>query len=152
VAALFLASHLGTGPSTATQLPSQVPAAPRDARTILNRLFESDLPISNGAVQDETTDPNELLGRPHQYTSRASFDVPGADPTAPNHRVERGGAVEVFADAADAKARYEYLDGIRKAAPLLVEYDYVNGPVLVRITGKLKPSVAAQFEEAVRGL
>ncbi|MGI5241133.1 hypothetical protein [Dactylosporangium sp. CA-139066] len=39
------------------------------------------------------------------------------------------------------------------ANPILgTEYDYVNGSVLVRITGKVKPSVAKTFESAVAAL
>ncbi|MEU4168685.1 hypothetical protein AB0F46_17640 [Streptomyces sp. NPDC026665] len=108
-----------------------------------------------GAVTAEN-DPNHLLGRPGEYTSKVTFSdswvqasqVTGADPGA----VERGGAVEVFADAADARARAEYIRAIAKSSPALAEYDYVNGPVLVRVSRYLTPKQAAQYESAAAEL
>ncbi|KAB1986334.1 hypothetical protein [Streptomyces triticiradicis] len=108
-----------------------------------------------GTVTAEN-DPNHLLGRPGEYTSKVTFSdswvqasqVTGADPGA----VERGGAVEVFADASDARARAEYIRGIAESSPALAEYDYVHGPVLVRVSRYLTPKQAAQYESAAAGL
>ncbi|WP_203924735.1 hypothetical protein [Rugosimonospora africana] len=109
--------------------------------------------MSNGAVQDENTDPNNLIGRPSEYTSRASFDVAGGDPNGDRYTTDRGGVIEVFPDAATAKARAEYIQTQLNANPVLgTEYDYLTGSVLVRITGKVKPSVAGKFQAAVAGL
>lgn len=147
-------------PATA-QLPSAsvsvatgpVPAAALDAKQVLDKLTAAGLPITHAATQDENSDPNNLLGRPGQYTSRASFDVPGGDSGAKPGSVDRGGVVEVFGAAADAKRRVDYIQGLLKGNPVLgTEYDYQAGPVLVRVTGKVKPSVAARFQQAVTKL
>jgi hypothetical protein len=142
--------------TTASAAPSPVeppPAAPLDAKAVLAKLTAAGLPMSKGSVQDENTDPNNLLGRPNEYTSRACFDVDGADPTADKYSVDRGGVIEVFANASDARARADYIAGVLKAAPMLgSEYHYLAGPVLVRISGKVKPSVAAKFQAAVAAL
>jgi hypothetical protein len=53
-------------------------------------------------------------------------------------------------DAAGAKARADHIQTALKGAAILgSEYDYTAGPVLLRITGNVKPSVAAQFQTAV---
>jgi hypothetical protein len=128
-------------------------AAPMTAKAVLDKLTAAALPISNSAVQDENTDPNNLLGRPNGYTSRASFDLSGGDPESKPYGIDRGGVIEVFADAAAAKTRADYIAGLQKQSPILgTEYHYLNGPVLVRITGKVKPSDAAKYEAAVAAL
>ncbi|MGW3914209.1 hypothetical protein ACWEBX_22175 [Streptomyces sp. NPDC005070] len=108
-----------------------------------------------GTVTAEN-DPNHLLGRPDEYTSKVTFSdswvqasqVTGADPGA----VERGGAIEVFADASDARARADYLRGIAESSPAFAEYDYVHGSVLVRVSRYLTPKQAAQYESAAADL
>lgn len=146
------ASPPAAAPSSAA--PSPTPsAAAVTAKQILDQLVAAGLPVTNGAVQDENTDPNNLLGRPNGYLHRASFDVPGGDPDAEKGSVDRGGVIEVWADAAGAKARAEFIQTTLKAAQILgTEYHYLNGPVLVRVTGKVKPSVAKPFEAAVAAL
>jgi hypothetical protein len=102
------------------------------------------------------TDPNKLLGRPNGYTSKVSFtdsrigpdDLLGVEPGG----VDAGGSVEVFADADAAAARQQYIQQLQKAAPLLgTEYSYVDGTALVRVSGKLTPDQAADYERAVAG-
>ncbi|MFI9323212.1 hypothetical protein ACIGXI_26005 [Kitasatospora aureofaciens] len=60
----------------------------------------------------------------------------------------RGGAIEVFASEADAKARSEYIQGIVKGVPALMEYDYVRGPVLVRVSKLLTSNQAKALQAA----
>jgi hypothetical protein len=124
-----------------------------DAKGVANALATAGLPVTNIVAQDENTDPNNLLGRPGGYLSRASFDVPGGDKDAEQHSVERGGVVEVFLDAAAAQARSKYIQDTLKSMQMLgTEYNYMNGPVLVRIAGKVKPSMAKPFGAALAGL
>lgn len=109
----------------------------------------------SGTVTAEN-DPNKLLGRPHQYTSKITFDdtriaavdVSGTD----KGDVERGGAIEAFANPADAKARAEYIQTVTKSMPMLAEYDYVHGSVLVRVSRYLTPEQAAEYEAAADAL
>jgi hypothetical protein len=139
-----------TGPRASTAAPS---VAPVDARGVLGQLATAGMPISAGVVQDENTDPNQLLGRPNGYASRASFDVPGGNAKGEKYDIDRGGVIEVWPDAASAKTRADYIAGLQKGSTLLgSEYHYLNGPVLVRVSGKVKPSVAKQFATAVARL
>ncbi|MFF3612935.1 hypothetical protein [Streptomyces sp. NPDC002580] len=109
----------------------------------------------SGTVTAED-DPNDLLGRPHQYTSKVTFsdsrisadDVSGTEKDG----VERGGSIEVFATAADAKTRATYIQDVTKGMPALTEYDYVNGTVLVRVSHYLTPEQAAEYKSAVDAL
>lgn len=142
------AAQAPTASAAAGAKPSA--AATVSISEVLARLTRAGLPLSNPAAQDENTDPNNLLGRPNGYIARASFDVPGGDPEGDQHTIERGGVIEVWPDEAAARRRSTYLQDLVKNAPILgTEYDYVRGPVLLRITGKVKPSVAAQFEAAL---
>ncbi|MFJ1652380.1 hypothetical protein ACIOC2_13370 [Streptomyces sp. NPDC088337] len=108
-----------------------------------------------GTITEEN-DPNHLLGRPNQYTSKVTFtdsrlkaaDVVGAEEGA----VERGGAVEVFADPVDAQARAKYIGSVTKSMPTLAEYDYVHGSILVRVSHYLTPAQAAEYKAAADGL
>ncbi|MER5603936.1 hypothetical protein [Streptomyces sp. NPDC002265] len=101
-------------------------------------------------------DPNHLLGRPHQYTSKITFpdgrikpsDVEGTD----KDDVERGDAIEVFANAEDAQARAKYIQAITQSLPTLSEYDYISGAVLVRVSHYLPPTQAASCKTAADDL
>lgn len=93
-------------------------------------------------------DPNDLLGRPNGYTSKVAFtdsripaeDVEFSDPDA----IERGGSVEVFADQAGAQKRKQYIQTIAAELPFATEYDYVSGPILVRVSQELTPDQAGE--------
>jgi serine/threonine protein kinase len=100
------------------------------------------------------TDPNKLLGRPNGYTSKASFtdsrikpnDILGAEPGS----VDAGGSVEVFASADAAAARQRYIQQVQRTAPFVgTEYSYLDGAVLVRVSGKLTPDQAAEYERVI---
>ena len=54
----------------------------------------------------------------------------------------------MFPDADLAKGRAEYIQGVLKNSGFGEEYDYVHGPVLVRVTGNLSPSKARDYEVA----
>lgn len=102
------------------------------------------------------SDPNHLLGRPGQYTSKTAFadprvkaaDVQGEERDA----IDRGGSVEVYPTAAGAKARAAYIQKIAQAMPSVTEYDYVHGGVLVRVSNLLTPDQAAAYRRLANGL
>ena len=60
----------------------------------------------------------------------------------------------MFADGADAHVRSDYIqETLASLGPIAgTEYHYLTGPILVRVTGELPPSVAADYEAAVAGL
>ncbi|MFE9555618.1 hypothetical protein ACFYOD_19360 [Streptomyces sp. NPDC006703] len=97
-------------------------------------------------------DPNHLLGRSGQYTSKVTFtdsrikasDTDGLKPGD----VELGGAVETFTSSADAGARAKYIQAVTKSIPALTEYDYVHGALVVRVSRFLTPAQASTYKAA----
>ena len=55
----------------------------------------------------------------------------------------------MFPDANLAKGRAEYIQGVLRNSGLGAEHDYLQGPVLVRVTGNLSPSKAQDHERAL---
>jgi hypothetical protein len=149
-------SMSATAPESATAAAPSTTAPAMDAATALANLKDAGLPITDSAVITETNDANDLIGRPGQYVSKVAFadsrlGVP-IDPAEPGN--EGGGSIEVFADGADAQARSDYIQAtLQSLGPIAgTEYHYLTGPILVRVTGELPPSVAAEYEAAVAGL
>jgi hypothetical protein len=97
-------------------------------------------------------DSNHLLGRPHEYTSAVKFKdsrVKGDDVIASDqYDVSWGGGIEVFASHDDAQTRADYIQSVTKGLPLLGEYDYVHGKVLVRVSHYLTRTQAAEYDRA----
>ena len=139
----------------ATTADATIEAKAPDASALVTKLEAAKLGLTNVAVQDEDTDPNNLIGRPNGYTSRASADLPGGDTDAEKYDTARGLVVEVFADAASAKRRAEFIESAQQGAPILgTEYHYFtkDGTGLVRVSGKIKPTAAKKIEAAVAEL
>jgi hypothetical protein len=143
-----------TSPASPTPKPP-APAAPHDAKTVLAKLIAARVGLSHGSVQDENTDPNNLLGRPNGYTSRACADMPGGDTNGERYDISRGLVIEVWPTAGDADGRSTYIqDTLKNMRILGTEYHYRadQGRVLVRVSGKVKPSLAKKVEAALAGL
>ena len=126
---LLLLAGCGASP-TSTPTPAM---PPMDAA--LAALKAAGLPIAEVTTYTAATDPNHLLGRPNQYTAKLSWHdsrLPApADPTA--IEVSDGGGLELWPDQAAAQARADYIQGIGKSLPAFAEYDFVHGPLLLRL-------------------
>jgi hypothetical protein len=142
----------------ATTAPTASPAAssapPLTAAGLVAQYKAGGMPVSKVIVYSAATDPNDLLGRPNGYLSKAAFTDTRlkASEVASYSKgdVARGGSVEVFSDAASAKARMKYIQATLKAAPMLgTEYDYLLGAALVRVSGLLTPSQAVLYQTAL---
>lgn len=120
-------------------------AAPT-AETTLAFLQARGLPITGVIAYNATTDPNHLLGRPNGYLSKVAWQDTRLSQTgqsADPGGVEWGGSIEVFRDHTMALARANYIGALEQASPLFgSEYDYILGPVLMRISGTLTPAQA----------
>jgi hypothetical protein len=96
-------------------------------------------------VYNDKTDPNGLMGRQGQYTSKVSWEPKGA--SADEISVaERGSSIEVFSSAHDAQGRYDYLQSFNSAAFLADGYDYVAGSALLRLNKSYTPAEAHDLE------
>ncbi|WP_310604814.1 Ig-like domain-containing protein [Anaerosporobacter sp.] len=119
------------------------------AEEIVNKFIDAGLNVGTVIVYDETTDPNNKLGRPNQYTSKVNFadsqvtqyDYEGATPV--------GGTVEVFNNSADAKARYDYIYSVAHGT-IFEQYMYLQNNVLLRLDFELTPTQASEYEKVLK--
>jgi hypothetical protein len=125
---------------------------PQSADDVLQGLKDKEMPISESIVYTAKNDPNELLGRPNQYTSKVMFKDTrlNPDPIAKEFDVQNGGSIEVFEDEDDAIARAKYLETITKSFSFSAEYAYREGTVLLRLSHRLTPDQAAEYEDAFK--
>lgn len=101
-------------------------------------------------VQDltEETDPNDLLGRPNGYSAATVLHDSRAE-CGDGPGVDCGAVIEQWPDEDAAQDRADYIQGILEDSPVLgSEYDYVNGSLLLRVSGALTPSEAEEYEQA----
>lgn len=146
------AAASGPAPASGSPSPAAPPKAALTAVQALAELTKAVPSAKQNIVITETNDRNHLLGRPGQYTSKVTFtdsrikpeDVASLD----KDDVQQGGIIEVFATAADAKARADYIQNIVKSLPMFLEYDYPHGVYLVRVSKYLTPTQAAEYDKA----
>lgn len=131
---------VATHPSTASP-PS--PSASASMPTLTAEQIAAKMGLKNVFAYNAQTDPNQLLGRQGEYTSKLNWGGATSD--------ESNNSIEVFAATADAQARYEYLQGFRP--PFGDGYDHLNGVYLLRLSSDWTPAQAAQikaqFDQAV---
>jgi hypothetical protein len=98
----------------------------------------------------EDNDPNDKIGRPNGYTGGAVLYDRNVSCTELG--VDCGATIEIWPTAEGARARAAYIQGLLKGAPALgAEYDYLNGPALLRVAGDIKPSKAKAYGAAFGG-
>lgn len=114
-------------------MASSVPSAAQVIQALIAKRLPARLTIAYTAA----TDPTHLLGRPNGYTSKANFsDRRISTSETPASAIDLGGSVEVYRSSGAAVTRVRAIQILDKADPLLgSEYDYLNGPVLVRVSG-----------------
>jgi hypothetical protein len=104
----------------------------------------------------EESDPNDKLGRPGGYVSKAAFvdsRIDAGDVLGEKGDVQFGGGVEVFTDPVDAQARKAYVEETLEAAQVFgSEYMAVAGGALLRVSGELTPKQWRAYERAWPGV
>jgi hypothetical protein len=129
-------------------------AAPT-AESVESYLAAKGLPITGVVAFDASTDPNHLLGRPNGYLSKVAWQdprIPQTNQSSDPGGIEWGGGIEVFPTAAAATARASYISSIGQSSSFLAnEYDYVLGPIFMRITGTFIPTTADGYRSALTG-
>ncbi|WP_139346715.1 PGRS-family protein [Sinomonas mesophila] len=131
---------------SATPTPTKTSAA--DATAIAERIKTGVPSITGITTVTETNDSNQLIGRPGQYTSAAWVADSGAVVGATG--ADGGAVVEVFATEADAAARSIYIqETLTRLGPAFgTEWHHLSGATLLRVSGKLAPSVNEQYKLA----
>ncbi|MFD7558864.1 hypothetical protein ACFV9E_30560 [Streptomyces sp. NPDC059835] len=146
---------VSSGQATATS--STTPATSESDATSAFAVVSATVPSAKiGTTVTAESDPNHLLGRPHQYTSKVTFTdgrIPAADTDGKTpDDLALGGSIESFSNAADAKARADYIQAATSSLPMLTEYHYLHGTTLIRVTHLLTPTQAADYEKAAAKL
>jgi len=100
-------------------------------------------------------DPKKLLGGPCGYLSKVSFTdsrISTAPDTASFSKdvspgsVDLGGIVEVFPHTQGAQEHMTFIQSVAKRLPMVSEYDYVSGPVMLRVRKELSPAQAGEYQ------
>jgi hypothetical protein len=147
VLALLLATAACSNAETEDQPGAEV-TVPANADDVLKRLTGAGLPVKDVEVLTVATDSNHLMGRPGQYTSKADF-YDARHPKAADGSDDNENTVEVFPDAASAKARHDYIDQVTKGVPMLLQYQLLRGNVLIRFDKVLLPAEVEAYKQAL---
>ena len=132
-----------TSASVSVALPVASPAASSSPICGPADLVAQRMGMKRITVYTAVTDPNHLLARQGEYTSKINW---GQD--RGNGNVFS--SIEVFPDAADAQLRYTYLRAFRP--PIGDGYDYLYRAAILRLASVYTPAQAsalkASFERA----
>ena len=131
--------------SVATPTPNQN----LNAEDVLNALKAAKLPIEKDIVYTAENDPNKLLGRPNQYIGKANWNDKRVEPLTPD---DRSMTVELFASAEDLENRRKYVEAVSKSISPLAQYQYVHKNALLRLSHKLTPQQASEYEKVLKSL
>lgn len=118
------------------------------AQDVADRLAKTVPTITKTAAITEDNDPNHTLGKPGSYEQAVS--IYDSRVTCDDELdISCGAKVEVFATASAAAKRRDHLQAVvMQTSGLLSEYDYVDGKVLLRVSGELEPSAAEDYVNA----
>jgi len=110
------------------------------------------VPIAEVEVYTADNDPNSLLGRPHQYISKANWNDSRLQASG-SFDISDGGGVETFSSATDLTARVKYVSAITQGAAIFAEYEYQSpaGLFFLRLSHVLTPTQAADYVNALKG-
>jgi hypothetical protein len=103
----------------------------------------------------ESNDFNNLIGRDNGYVAATVLVDPRAgtdecDLAKPG--IACGAGVEQWPDAAAAQQRADYIKEMKSSMPILgTEYATLRDNLLLRVSGKLKPSEAEAYKAAFLG-
>ncbi|MCK5128653.1 MAG: hypothetical protein KAQ68_02280 [Clostridiales bacterium] len=123
-----------------TPEPTPLLPSPNEIIEIIFGMFKSEsLPIETIEYFDETTDPNEIMGRPERYVAKAQFDDPRSDD-------EPAVTIEIFKNKEDMVNREIYLSEVYDSYPSYQMYMYTRGLSLLRISFDLTPQEALEYE------
>jgi hypothetical protein len=132
-------------PSVSPPLPTASAAESQSPTCSPAAVVARRMDIKDFTTYTATTDPNHLLGRQGEYTSKINW---GQD----RGNGDIFSSIEVFPDAADAQLRYVYLRAFRP--PLGDGYDYLYHAAILRLATIYTPPQAAalkaSFERSCR--
>jgi serine/threonine protein kinase, bacterial len=93
-------------------------------------------------------DANNLIARPNGYAAATVLVDSRAQCPTDGPGVDCGATIEQWPSAEAAQRRADYIQAIEKNLPMMSEWTTVKGNLLLRVTGKLKPSAAETYKAA----
>ena len=115
------------------------------AAEVLGVFIKAGFPIYEQYIFAAETDPEKLLGTPHNYTSKAEWFDSRAGTLNNN-----GVFVEVFKNNADCKARKQKIDLMYGYISSVQFYSFQEGKVLLSLQCALSTAEVAGYEEALK--
>ena len=100
------------------------------------------LPLGQLEFFTAVSDPQKLLGKPNQYTEKASWRT--------TEKIVH--TVESFADENHLQARKTAIEAAAKSGSQPAAYVYAHKNILLRIHHEMIPETAAKFEPALKSL
>jgi hypothetical protein len=144
-------SSSSSSSATTTTTTAVARSKPATAAAVLDALKAKGLPVAEIKVYNEADDVNSLMGRPGQYIGKANFHDSRLE-ASERFDASAGGSVEIFRSTSDAQRRAEYVTKLGESMPIFVEYDYLVDKVLLRLSSKLTPTQAKQYEAALEAI
>jgi serine/threonine-protein kinase len=131
-----------------------VQSSPATAQSAAEAIRAAVPEVSNLIAITEHNDANNLIGRVNGYVAATvlvdSRITEGCEIAKPG--IACGAGVEQWPDEAAARKRADYVKTVLSSAPVLgSEYQTVKGNLLLRMSGKLQPSVAKVYQTAFTG-
>lgn len=131
---------------------TQLSLSKMNAAQITEYLKAQGLPITNEIDYAEENDPNELLGRPNQYTSKVNFADSRITEQYDIENNPVGGTIEVFTNSGDATKRKEYVEAIAQNVSFATQYIYQYDNVVLRLAYELTPTQAEEYNTVMKAL
>jgi len=119
------------------------------AEEIVAAFKDAGLPIGTVEIYDAANDPNEMLGRPGQYTAKFNFADTRLEQSGED---VRGGSIESFDNEKDLQNWADYIKSIGEDMPIFAEYQYTSGLMLLRLDKGLAPDQAAEYDAVFQTL
>jgi hypothetical protein len=124
---------------------SSATAVSAPAASLARAMQARGVKITGLVVYDAKTDPNNLMGRQGEYTSKVEW------PPKPGDDMKSAfDSIEAFGNLEDAQARLDYLKAFR--APFGDGYDYLAGTAILRLSAEHTPAEAAVMERAFKAV
>jgi serine/threonine protein kinase, bacterial len=150
-------SNNGAGPGAPASPPTATASPAGSAATAQQtaEAIKAAVPeVTSLIAITEDNDRNNLIGRTNGYVAATvavdSRIAEGCDSAKPG--IKCGATIEQWPGTAAAKSRADYLKAVESKLPIAgSEYDTLQGNLLLRVSGKLKPSAAQAYQAAFTG-
>lgn len=157
IACILVIGLAGCGEKKEADKPKPKPKKPYAATDIMKKLKKDyKMPIVQEVTYTEKTDPNQLMGRPDQYTSKCAWndkrDKEHVDWVNNPENKEKDGVectIEVCDKKSQAKDRDKYLRNVVKNMPMLNrQYIYYCDRAVMRVSFNVIPKEAKKYQKA----